>query len=250
VGGLLGGVGGGEVARGGAIFGIGDGRLVARFNGGADGGARLAVAAVAVVGILGAGCLRLLALGGGNAALDGKGGAVCAGNAEGGGVAADLGRGYCCAGGAAWGVLRLLTLREWQAASCQHLGFMRVVMVVVVVGAVEGDVNGAEVPRHGGRTARYAAAALILRARRRGAKTDKGSGARGGRHGLTLAGSAGALAAERGVARLLAVGGRAVAVAMRVSMSMSMSMSAGSSAVHGRHKRADVRGAVVGGLGS
>jgi hypothetical protein len=140
VGGLLGGVGGGEVARGGAIFGIGDGRLVARFNGGADGGARLAVAAVAVVGILGAGRLRLLALGGGNAALDGEGGAVCAGNAEGGGVAADLGRGYCCAGGAAWGVLRLLTLREWQAASCQHLGFKKVVVVVVmVVVVVESD---------------------------------------------------------------------------------------------------------------
>jgi hypothetical protein len=37
-------------------------------------------------------------------------------------------------------VLRLLTLREWQAASCQHLGFKKVVVVVVmVVVVVESD---------------------------------------------------------------------------------------------------------------
>ena len=225
MGSLLGGVGGGEVARGGAILGVGDGRLVAGLNGGADGGARLAVAAVAVVGILGAGRLRLLALGGGDAALDGEGGAVCAGDAERGGVAADLGRGYlllqCGRGGV--GGWRVLTLREWQAALCQHVG------LVMGSGGDSGGGSGwgrgaeaswarAQLPNPGARYAAAAATAGAVSARAatrcKNRQRQRSGEGRGDRLGLTLARSAGSLAAERGVARLLAVGWRAVAVAV------------------------------------
>jgi hypothetical protein len=106
VAGLLRGICAGDGRGWGAILGVVYGGLVAWFGRGACWRAVVAVAPITVVcqpphcvcirnGVVpvdvpGARCRGLLALGCGNATLDGEGGAVCARDAQGGGIAANL----------------------------------------------------------------------------------------------------------------------------------------------------------------
>lgn len=108
VGGLLGGIGGGDGGGGRAIGGVVNGRLVSLLLGWRGGTRRwgavifteftarvcqlgpFLVATTIPLGVLRLDRGRLLALGCGDAALDGEGGAVRAGHAQAGGVAAYL----------------------------------------------------------------------------------------------------------------------------------------------------------------
>src|SRR5690242_2673226 len=108
----------GKVVRRSTILRVGYGRLVARLDRQAPWRADVIVVtgfagfADAVCG-LGSRCLRLLALRGGDAAFDGGGGAVGAGDGQRGGVTTNL---DSCYYRQSWrGVSWLLTLREWHA---------------------------------------------------------------------------------------------------------------------------------------